>query len=36
LSYVPEVSVTGSGAQNGGMVIEHSQINWQAMYSYSF
>lgn len=40
LSYVPEVSVTGSGALppggNGGMVIEHSQLNWQVMYSYSF
>ena len=36
LSYVPEVSVTGTGAQNGGMVVEHSQLNWQLMYSYSF
>lgn len=40
LSYVPEVSVTGTGpampAGNGGMVIEHSQMNWQLMYSYSF
>jgi len=32
LSYVPEVSVTG----NGGMLIEHSQLNWQLMYSYAF
>lgn len=40
VSYVPEVTVTGTGAMppagNGGMVIEHSQINWQLMYSYSF
>lgn len=41
VSYVPEVTVTGTGASpamggNGGMVIEHSQINWQLMYSYSF
>ena len=36
LSYVPEVSVTGTGPQNGGMTIEHSQVNWQLMYSYSF
>ncbi|MBW8369695.1 MAG: outer membrane protein transport protein [Thiobacillus sp.] len=36
LSYVPEVSVTGTGAQNGGMTIEHSQMNWQLMYSYAF
>jgi len=40
LSYVPEVSVTGTGpampAGNGGMIIEHSQMNWQLMYSYSF
>jgi long-chain fatty acid transport protein len=36
LSYVPEVSVTGTGAQNGGMTIEHSQLNWQLMYSYAF
>lgn len=39
-SYVPEVSVTGTGAAmpagNGGMVIEHSQLNWQLMYSYTF
>jgi len=40
LSYVPEVSVTGSGSAmpmgNGGMLIEHSQTNWQLMYSYTF
>jgi long-chain fatty acid transport protein len=40
LSVVPEKSVTGSGAQppfgNGGMTIEHSQVNWQLMYSYAF
>ncbi len=39
-SYVPEVSVTGTGAAmpmgNGGMTIEHSQTNWQLMYSYTF
>ncbi|MES2366376.1 MAG: outer membrane protein transport protein [Pseudomonadota bacterium] len=40
LSYVPEVSVTGTGAAmpagNGGMQINHSQVNWQLMYSYKF
>jgi long-chain fatty acid transport protein len=41
LSYVPEVTVTGTGASpasggNGGMVIDHSQLNWQLMYSYLF
>ncbi|HEY9145466.1 MAG TPA: outer membrane protein transport protein [Thiobacillus sp.] len=40
LSYVPQVSVTGTGPTppfgNGGMTIEHSQINWQLMYSYTF
>jgi len=40
LSYVPQVSVTGTGSTppmgNGGMVIEHSQLNWQLMYSYTF
>lgn len=40
LSYVPEVSVTGTGATppsgNGGMTIEHSQLNWQLMYSVKF
>lgn len=40
LSYVPQVSVTGTGplppGGNGGMTIEHSQINWQLMYSYAF
>lgn len=36
LSYVPEVSVTGTGPQNGGMRIDHSQLNWQLMYSYKF
>ena len=39
LSYVPQVSVTGTGpvgTGNGGMTIEHSQINWQLMYSYTF
>jgi len=40
LSYVPEVSVTGTGLPppygNGGMTIDHSQVNWQLMYSYKF
>jgi len=40
LSYVPQVSVTGTGPTppngNGGMAIEHSQVNWQLMYSYTF
>lgn len=40
LSYVPKVSVTGTGATmpagNGGMQIDHSQVNWQLMYSYKF
>ncbi|HAN56830.1 MAG TPA: hypothetical protein DCQ77_11890 [Betaproteobacteria bacterium] len=40
LSYVPAVSVTGTGAAmpagNGGMQINHSQVNWQLMYSYKF
>jgi long-chain fatty acid transport protein len=40
LSYAPQVSVTGTGPQppngNGGMTIEHSQVNWQLMYSHTF
>jgi long-chain fatty acid transport protein len=40
LSVAPEVSVTGTGPNppmgNGGMVIEHSQVNWQLMYSVKF
>jgi long-chain fatty acid transport protein len=40
LSYVPQVTVTGTGATppngNGGITIEHSQVNWQLMYSYKF
>ena len=32
LSVAPEVSVTGMG----GMQIDHSQVNWQLMYSYTF
>jgi long-chain fatty acid transport protein len=40
LSYVPEVSVTGTGPApqtgNGGMRIDHSQVNWQLMYSVKF
>ncbi len=39
LSYAPEVSVTGTGAAmssggNNGMVIKHSQTNWQIQYGY--
>jgi long-chain fatty acid transport protein len=40
LSYAPEVSVTGTGPTppygNAGMTIEHSQVNWQLMYSHTF
>lgn len=36
LSYAPETSVTGTGAMNTGMLIEHSQLNWQLTYSYRF
>jgi len=40
LSVVPETSVTGTGAAmplgNGGMTIDHSQVNWQLMYSTRF
>jgi len=40
LSYVPETSVTGTGPMppmgNQGITIEHSQLNWQLMYSYRF
>ena len=42
LSYAPQVSVTGTSpytpAQGGnqGVTIEHSQVNWQLMYSYKF
>lgn len=40
VTYAPEVTVTGSGPTppmgNGGMVIEHSQVNWQLMYSLKF
>lgn len=40
LSYSPSATVTGTGpnppAGNGGMVIDHSQLNWQVMYSYGF
>lgn len=36
LSVAPEVRVVGTGAQNAGMVIEHSQVNWQLMYSHRF
>lgn len=32
LSYVPEVSVTAGS----GMTIDHSQVNWQLMYSHTF
>lgn len=40
VSYVPEVSVTGTGLPppngNGGITIDHSQLNWQLMYTYRF
>lgn len=40
LSVAPETSVTGTGPTppggNGGMTIDHSQVNWQLMYSYKF
>ena len=36
LSYAPQVSVTGTGTMNSTMQIEHSQLNWQLMYSYTF
>lgn len=36
LSYVPEATVTGTGPMNGGMQIDHSQLNWQLIYSYTF
>lgn len=40
LSYVPEMTVTGTGPLppfgNGSMTIDHSQVNWQLMYSYTF
>jgi long-chain fatty acid transport protein len=40
VSVAPEVTVTGTGPTppmgNGGMVIEHSQVNWQLMYSLRF
>ena len=40
VTYAPEVTVTGTGDAppmgNGGMVIEHSQVNWQLMYSLKF
>lgn len=37
----PEATVTGTNLQtppngNGGMTIEHSQLNRQLMYSYTF
>ena len=34
MSFVPEVSVTGTGPMNGGLRIDHSQLNWQLMVSY--
>lgn len=40
LSVAPEVSVTGTGPTppmgNGGITIDHSQVNWQLMYSHRF
>lgn len=36
LSVVPEVTVSGTGPTNTGFVIEHSQVNWQLMYSHMF
>lgn len=36
LTVVPEVTVTGTGPMNTGFVIEHSQVNWQLMYSHRF
>lgn len=36
LSVAPEVTVAGTGPTNSGFVIEHSQVNWQLMYSHRF
>ena len=36
LSVVQKANVTGTGAQNLNMLIEHSQLNGQLMYSYTF
>ncbi|MFN3545553.1 MAG: OmpP1/FadL family transporter [Thiobacillus sp.] len=40
VSYVPEVTVTGTGPMppmgNQGITIDHSQLNWQLMFSYRF
>lgn len=36
MSYVPEVVVTGTGTMNNTMRIDHSQLNWQLMYSHKF
>jgi len=36
VSVAPEVTVTGTGPMNEGMVIEHSQVNWQLMYSLKY
>lgn len=36
LAYAPEVTATGSGADNQGLKVSHSQTNWQVMYSHRF
>ncbi len=35
-SYVPNVPVTGTGLTNNAMQIDHSELNWQLMYSHAF
>ncbi len=36
LAYAPEVEVTGTGTDNNGLKVSHSQTNWQLMYSHFF